>query len=309
MRGCAKASWITPTSWNAPRTACGCSSTGQTEMGKPMILTVVTSPENWAEMDSLKGILAKLADPRQVANDDEARFLAEQGKAVYWIERGDPLDRAHQPRGVAPAGLQAGFKQRRPDPGASGQPDRRDGEHHQPRRPEDGHGLVLSVQGHAVRLLHSRRTTASMSTTTTTGTSWGSAWPNRRPTSRPAWSGTRRFTTTCTRRRTMLYMSPGNDPTNEAVSPITIGRVAGVRGAQYHPVDRGGLEGGLHLRLRRHVVSRLQPRLQLHAQHQRPFLRAAGRGHGNTAHDHSARDARPHMVQPASVHGAASPGA
>ena len=41
--------------------------------------------ENWAQMDNLKGIVGKLADPRQVANDDEARFLAEQGKAVYWL--------------------------------------------------------------------------------------------------------------------------------------------------------------------------------------------------------------------------------
>jgi hypothetical protein len=58
---------------------------GKTEMGRPMILTVVTSPENWAKIDSLKGILAKMADPRQVANDDEAKYLAQQGKAVYWM--------------------------------------------------------------------------------------------------------------------------------------------------------------------------------------------------------------------------------
>ncbi len=61
---------------------------GTTEMGRPMILTVVTSPENWAQMDSLKGILRKLADPRQVATDDEAKWLANQGKAVYWISAG-----------------------------------------------------------------------------------------------------------------------------------------------------------------------------------------------------------------------------
>ncbi len=58
---------------------------GQTEMGRPMILTVVTSPETWAHIESFKGILAKLADPRQVMNDDEARFLAQEGKAVYWL--------------------------------------------------------------------------------------------------------------------------------------------------------------------------------------------------------------------------------
>jgi hypothetical protein len=58
---------------------------GVSEEGRPMILSVITSPENWAQIDNLKGILAKLADPRQVASDEEAKFLASQGKAVYWI--------------------------------------------------------------------------------------------------------------------------------------------------------------------------------------------------------------------------------
>ena len=58
---------------------------GHSEENRPMILTVITSPANWAQIDNLKGILNKLADPRQVSSDDEARFLAEQGKAVYWI--------------------------------------------------------------------------------------------------------------------------------------------------------------------------------------------------------------------------------
>ena len=52
-----------------------------------MILTVITLPQNWAQMDNLKGILRKLADPRQVASDDEAKFLAQRGKAVYWMSR------------------------------------------------------------------------------------------------------------------------------------------------------------------------------------------------------------------------------
>jgi hypothetical protein len=58
---------------------------GTSEMGRPMILTVVTSPENWAQMDDLKGILRKLADPRQVQSDAEAKALVARGKAVYWI--------------------------------------------------------------------------------------------------------------------------------------------------------------------------------------------------------------------------------
>jgi hypothetical protein len=58
---------------------------GTSEMGRPMILTVITAPNNWAQIDKLKAIQRKLADPRQVASDDEARQLASQGKAVYWI--------------------------------------------------------------------------------------------------------------------------------------------------------------------------------------------------------------------------------
>jgi len=58
---------------------------GTTEEGRPMMMTVITSPQNWAQIDDLKGILRKLADPRQVASDAEAKFLAQRGKAVYWI--------------------------------------------------------------------------------------------------------------------------------------------------------------------------------------------------------------------------------
>ena len=58
---------------------------GTTEEGRPMVMTVITSPQNWAQINDLKGILKKLADPRQVASDAEAKFLAQRGKAVYWI--------------------------------------------------------------------------------------------------------------------------------------------------------------------------------------------------------------------------------
>ena len=58
---------------------------GTTEEGRPMMMTVITSPKNWAQIADLKGILRKLADPRQVASDAEAKFLAQRGKAVYWI--------------------------------------------------------------------------------------------------------------------------------------------------------------------------------------------------------------------------------
>jgi hypothetical protein len=57
---------------------------GVSEMGKPMVLMVITSPQNWAQMDKNKEILNRLADPRKVASDDEARALAAEGKAVFW---------------------------------------------------------------------------------------------------------------------------------------------------------------------------------------------------------------------------------
>jgi hypothetical protein len=58
---------------------------GKSEEGRPMILTVIASPESWAQIEDLKGILRKLADPRQVQSDAEAKALVARGKAVYWI--------------------------------------------------------------------------------------------------------------------------------------------------------------------------------------------------------------------------------
>jgi hypothetical protein len=61
---------------------------GTSETGLPLILTVITSPENWTRIDRYKEINNKLADPRQVASDDEAKLLAREGKAVYWLDAG-----------------------------------------------------------------------------------------------------------------------------------------------------------------------------------------------------------------------------
>jgi hypothetical protein len=58
---------------------------GRSEEGRPMILTVITSPENWANMADLKSILGRLADPRQIRSDEEAKALVARGKAVYWM--------------------------------------------------------------------------------------------------------------------------------------------------------------------------------------------------------------------------------
>jgi hypothetical protein len=61
---------------------------GTSELGKPLLLTVITSPENWARIDQLKAMNKRLADPRQIASDEEAKNLAAQGKAVYWLDAG-----------------------------------------------------------------------------------------------------------------------------------------------------------------------------------------------------------------------------
>lgn len=61
---------------------------GTSEMGRPLALTIITSPDNWARIDKLKAINRRLADPRQLGSDEEAQLLAKQGKAVYWLDAG-----------------------------------------------------------------------------------------------------------------------------------------------------------------------------------------------------------------------------
>jgi hypothetical protein len=187
---------------------------GKSEMGKPMILTVVTSPKNWAQMSKLKSILKKLADPRQVASDDEARYLASQGKAVYWLsaaihstERTSPevlLRLAyHLASGndawtlgmlddmivvlentINPDGLDQVTEDYYGGPSAPGY-----GRYvnHDDNRDFLGLGLVESQQNVQARF---------------------------------EWLPT--VYHDLHQAKDLLYMSPGNDPTNEAVSPITM---------------------------------------------------------------------------------------
>jgi hypothetical protein len=58
---------------------------GKSTLGRPMVYMVITSPENWAKINELKLINNKLADPRLISSDAEARALATAGKLVYWI--------------------------------------------------------------------------------------------------------------------------------------------------------------------------------------------------------------------------------
>jgi hypothetical protein len=57
---------------------------GKTTLGNRLIAAVISSPENLAAADKYKDIAARLASGRGVT-DDEARALAEQGKAIIAI--------------------------------------------------------------------------------------------------------------------------------------------------------------------------------------------------------------------------------
>ena len=83
---------------------------GTTEEGRPMMMTVITSPKNWAQIADLKGILRKLADPRQVASDAEAKFLAQRGQGGLLDQSSHPCHGAHQPRGGGAPELPAGLR-------------------------------------------------------------------------------------------------------------------------------------------------------------------------------------------------------
>ena len=202
---------------------------GTSEMGRPMILTVITSAENWAQMDDLKGILRKLADPRQVASDAEAKALVARGKAVYWIvaaihgsERTSPEvlvrlsyklassedEWAHNvldntivvlENSVNPDGLEMVtdwyYKYKGTAYETSGPPYYNKYINHDNNRDYLGLGMVESQQNAAIR------------------TEW-------HPT----------MFHDLHQAMVMLYMSPGPDPTNEAIHPITVGEWLGFAG-------------------------------------------------------------------------------
>ncbi len=55
----------------------------KSEMGKEQLLVVVSDEANIANLSKYKEITAKLADPRRI-NDEDARQLIADGKAIYW---------------------------------------------------------------------------------------------------------------------------------------------------------------------------------------------------------------------------------
>lgn len=57
---------------------------GQSTLDKPMIMAVITSKENMAELDTFQEITKKLRDPRTLS-PEEAKKLAKQGKVILLI--------------------------------------------------------------------------------------------------------------------------------------------------------------------------------------------------------------------------------
>ncbi len=60
---------------------------GRTEEGRPHLMAIITSPENHRNLDRYREISRRLALAEDVT-DEEARQLAEDGKAIIWIDGG-----------------------------------------------------------------------------------------------------------------------------------------------------------------------------------------------------------------------------
>src|SRR6476619_1616029 len=60
---------------------------GTTEEGRPQMMAIVTSPANHKKLGHYRDISRKLCKV-EVANENEARALAAEGKAVVWIDAG-----------------------------------------------------------------------------------------------------------------------------------------------------------------------------------------------------------------------------
>lgn len=67
---------------------------GRSVLGKPMLLLFISSEENLRQLDRWREISATLARAR--VDDEEARRLADEGKAIVWIDGGmHATERAH----------------------------------------------------------------------------------------------------------------------------------------------------------------------------------------------------------------------
>jgi len=60
---------------------------GKTSKGRPMLMAIITSPENHRQLDRYKNISRRLALAEGLT-DEQAHALAAEGKAVVWIDAG-----------------------------------------------------------------------------------------------------------------------------------------------------------------------------------------------------------------------------
>src|SRR4026209_1496018 len=60
---------------------------GKTAEGRPQLMAIITSPENFKKLDRYRDISRRLATVDGL-NDDQARALAKEGKGVVWFDGG-----------------------------------------------------------------------------------------------------------------------------------------------------------------------------------------------------------------------------
>ena len=60
---------------------------GKTAEGRPQLMAIISSPANLAKLDRYKEISRRLSLADGL-NDEQARALAKEGKAVVWIDGG-----------------------------------------------------------------------------------------------------------------------------------------------------------------------------------------------------------------------------
>jgi hypothetical protein len=60
---------------------------GKTAEGRPQLMAIITSPENFKKLDRYKDIARRLATVDGL-NDDQARALAKEGKGIVWFDGG-----------------------------------------------------------------------------------------------------------------------------------------------------------------------------------------------------------------------------
>ncbi|MCG8468464.1 MAG: hypothetical protein MJB57_09700, partial [Gemmatimonadetes bacterium] len=60
---------------------------GRSSFGRPVHIALISSPQNLANLDRHRSIAQQLAHPRDLS-DGQARALAEEGRAIVWIDGG-----------------------------------------------------------------------------------------------------------------------------------------------------------------------------------------------------------------------------